>query len=275
MRRVDLELLSAGRCYHPEAVAVAGGPWCPACFPGGFALIRHPQHGAILFDTGYAPRFAAATASWPERLYALATPVEVGAGESAVEQLVARGIAARDVGLVIVSHLHADHIAGLRDFPAARIACMRAAVAPLAGLGRFGAVRRGILPRLLPDDWRARLALLDERPARDLPGALTALGRGLDVLGDGSLLAVPLPGHAAGHTGLLLRDGTGRLRLLVADACWRRRSYREDRPPHLVAGLITHDRAAYRQTLGRLHAVHRATPDIALVPSHCLEETPA
>ena len=78
-----------------------GAAWKPARFPAGCALIVHREHGPVLFDTGYAGRFVAATDPFPARLYRWLTPVSLPAGCSAVEQLAALGIAADDVRTVV------------------------------------------------------------------------------------------------------------------------------------------------------------------------------
>lgn len=93
-------------------------------------------------------------------------------------------------------------------------------------------------------------------------------GQARDLFGDGSLLAVPLPGHAAGHHGLLFEDQQGPV-LLVADASWSSQSIVDNTPPPaLVTGWLG-DTAQYRQTLARLHRLHHAAPDVRIVPAHC------
>ncbi|MFN8421872.1 MAG: MBL fold metallo-hydrolase [Anaerolineae bacterium] len=142
----------------------------------------------MLVDTGYAPRFAEATARMPARLYRLLTPMTLGRGETAVERLAARGIAAGDVRTIVVTHFHADHVAGLRDFPRARIVFAASAWRAVERLRGLGAVRRAYLPALLPDDFHARADALDDvRAIRPLPPALAPFDRGVDVLGDGTL----------------------------------------------------------------------------------------
>ena len=70
--------------------------------------------------------------------------------------------------------------------------------------GRLGGLRRGFLRELLPGDVAERLSFAEELRAVELPGAFGAFGAARDRFGDGSALAVPLPGHADGHIGLYL-----------------------------------------------------------------------
>ncbi|MFC3798983.1 MBL fold metallo-hydrolase [Cohnella sp. GCM10012308] len=201
---VELKLMAAGYCVHPEFVTIRGGSLRTAAYPAGFALIRHPAQGWILFDTGYSARFEALTQRLPYALYRRLTPVRYREEDAAVRQLERLGIRPDEIGTVILSHFHADHIGGARDFPGARFMYPEAAYAPLRRLGPVRSTRAGFLPGLLPDGF-AEMAMPIERAAAwtPLPGP-SPLSGGWDLLGDGSLIAVSLPGHAAGQIGLLL-----------------------------------------------------------------------
>jgi hypothetical protein len=94
--RCEIHLLKAGSCLHPEAAALKGGSLCPVDFPALTALILHPTEGALLWDTGYDPAFFRATRRWPERLYALTTPVTLGEHEPAARQISRFGLPRRD-----------------------------------------------------------------------------------------------------------------------------------------------------------------------------------
>jgi glyoxylase-like metal-dependent hydrolase (beta-lactamase superfamily II) len=104
-----------------------------------------------------------------------------------------------------------------------------------------------------------------------LPAAYAPFEQGYDILGDGSLLGVSLPGHAPGQLGLFLHDQFSRSVLLAADACWHSRTYRELIYPHRLTIRLQADSAAYRETLRRLHQLHRRKPDLTIVPFHCPE----
>ena len=97
---------------------------------------------------------------------------------------------------------------------------------------------------------------------------LPHLGPTYDVFGDGTLRLVPLPGHARGQIGLFAETSRGRF-LFAADACYLTRSIAERRPPHRITNLFADDARAVRVTLDRLHAFHRACPDVTIVPTHC------
>jgi len=265
---VELLLMSAGHCVHPEFVTLRGGSFRPAAYPAGFACIRHPSRGWILFDTGYSLRFREQTKSLPYSLYRWLTPIRLREENTAVRQLAKLGIAAKDVRYVILSHFHADHIGGARDFPSARFLYPQAAYDAVRTLGPAKATRAGFIAGLLPDDF-AEVGQPIEREA-----ASVSLSEGIpfsggrDIFGDGSLIAVHLPGHAAGQIGLLLSTANAKV-LLCADAAWSSRALRENRPPHPVAGFVMSDRSAYRDTFERLRIWQTEYPELVVVPSHC------
>jgi glyoxylase-like metal-dependent hydrolase (beta-lactamase superfamily II) len=268
MNRTRLEILECGHCRHAAAMTMRGAPWRVIDFPALVGMIHHPQEGIILFDTGYDAAFLAATKRFPERLYRWATPVHLPRGQSAVEQLADRGIPAEAVRHVILSHFHGDHIAGLHNFPQARLHCARAGLRDLHARGRFGSARRGLLPSLLPDRVD-RAAFFEDAPPATLPTAFRPFERSVDLLSDGSLLAVELPGHCPGHWGLALRLEDDRYTLMVADAAWSLTAIERNVPPPGPVAQLLGDAARQRATLDALHCLQRGQPDTVLLPSHC------
>lgn len=268
--RTSLTMLRVGHCSHPECLALRGGAWRTGVFPALVGLIRHPDAGAFLFDTGYAEHFTRATARLPEKLYRWTTPVTLPDNECLQPQLARHGIAMHEVRCVFASHLHADHIAGLRDLPRAAIWCSDIALRSARAMGRISRLRKATLLDLLPDDFDSRHRSIEALPMRGLPHAWRELGEGHDLLGDGSLYAVPLPGHARGQYGLLLRHEDDREYLLAADATWR-----IGRDGHASASawptrFLADDWRAQGDTLSKLQRVLDDSDDSRCVlPSHC------
>lgn len=267
---ISLELLDTGHCVVPERMVLRGGSRRPIECHALVGLIRHPRHGLILFDTGYAPRLLEATRRWPERLYRYVTPLRLRPELAAAAQLKARGIDPDAVGHVIVSHFHADHVAGLRDFPRARLVASAEALAQATSLRGFAALRRGIIPALLPDNLGQSQALLAVTLGRGDGPEVPHLGPAYDLFDDGSILLVGLPGHARGQLGAILQNGAGPV-LLAADGAWTSRSIRELRPPARRTDLLADDPRAVLTTLRRLNAYARAHPEVLIVPTHCPE----
>jgi glyoxylase-like metal-dependent hydrolase (beta-lactamase superfamily II) len=268
-RRIQLHLLRVGHCRHWERVTYTAGRWRIIQFPAICAVLIHPLHGPALFDTGYADRFIDVTRPFPERLYRWVTPMTLPENETLTAQLSRFGLSPSDISVCFISHLHADHIAGLRDLPQARFMLNRREWDKASKANRWPGLRCGFLPALLPDDFLKRVQFADDFPASLLPGAWSVLGEGHDVWGDRSLWALSLPGHSAGQMGLLFRDLEDREVLLCADACWSRQALLNNVLPSRIAGTTIHNWVDYRRTLEYLHRLRTRHQELVILPSHC------
>lgn len=266
---LQFRLLQVGACRHPECVAMRGGQKGAVTFPALCGLIQHPTLGNWLFDTGYSDHFQEATQPFPERLYRWVTPVSLPPEQQLTAQLAQLGLRPGDIDGIILSHFHADHISGLRDYPNAEIIAMQAEYAQLSQLSRIQGLFHGYLPQLLPASFSTQARFVESMRLLTLPPELQPFRYGFDLLGDGSLLAVPLPGHTHHHLGLLLRRQDGQIVFLVADACWSIKALQQHRPPSWLAQRLFDDRLAYRATFGQLQQLAEQNPAVLVVPSHC------
>lgn len=272
MTSVDLHYLRVGQCQHLECVAARGGRMKLIDFPSFCGLIRHPDAGWILFDTGYADQFFQATQQLPEKLYRLALPVKLNDEEKLLSQLQSLGINAEDINWIIISHYHGDHIAGLRDFPNAKFIASKKDTDDLQSLmqKKWRATLQGKLPGLLPDNYFQRLLLVEDLPERKLPEWMQPFEQAFDLLGDTSLLIVPLPGHSHGQIGLLMPDVKGQPVFLTADACWSMPACREGRLPSPLAALATANQKIYQKTFFNLQQLANREKSLVCLPSHCV-----
>ena len=184
---VSFDLLKVGHCQHPECMALRGGSRRAIDFPALVGLIKHPQHGLMLYDTGYSEHFTRATRGFPECLYRIVTPVTLPPEEELLAQLESRGIAAHEIDTIFISHFHADHIAGLRDFPQARFIATGAEYHHCQKLNRFHRLRRAYLRDLIPADFAERLTIAESCPSMSLPEQLAPFTEARDLLGDASM----------------------------------------------------------------------------------------
>ena len=259
-------MLDTGFCTGLEAQVLRGGRRVRLEFHALAFLLEHPTAGLTLFDSGYAPRVLGAMRHFPFGLQGALTPTFHAEGQTVREQLLRLGIAPRDVRRVIVSHFHADHVGGLRDFPHSTVVCSSAALTDALERRGLRALQRGMLPGLVPEDALARVLPVDSFPDEALPH----LGHTFDLFGDGSLRLVALPGHARGQLGALVQTLGGPV-LLAADGCYLSRNYRENRPASPLLNLIADDRAAARRTLSALHNFWLERPEVEIWPTHCPE----
>lgn len=224
----------------PERFVLKGGRWAPVRLPVRYGRFDHRIFGRCLIDTGYSPRVTSGKRSLPLWLYSKVlspklTPQALPAAEPRVN-------------CILLSHLHADHVSALKDYPDVRIFADGAAVEHFLSAGWFGRTHKGCFRELLPDDLRERLLPFEALPREEAPHGL---GPAADIFGDASVLAVPLPGHMRGHTGFLFNGPVAPL-LYAADADWLSRAIFEERSPGYPARLILDDPAAAAQTTLRI-----------------------
>ncbi len=248
--------LSDGWTEAPSAAVLPGTSWmAKARFHAVAFLLNHPSAGPVLIDSGYSFRFFTETANFPSRLYRHLTPVTLTDKEGIAGKLRRIGIAPEEIHHVVITHFHADHVGGLRDFPNAIFHCSRDSWESVRTLRGFDAIRHAFLPGLLPPDFEDRLCFV---------------GEGSDLFDDESIRVLELPGHAPGQIGLRFRETGGRQVLLASDACWVSAAFRENRMPHFVTRLLN-NWPIYRASLDRLHQLYKNEPDLLILPTHCPE----
>ena len=109
----------------PERFYLRGGGWRAVPLRVRYGLFEHPTAGLVLIDTGYGPRVTEGKRSLALRLYnAILGPDLVRSGQPAAV-LQRLGFTPDDVSIVIVTHFHADHVAGLDAFAAAHVSALR------------------------------------------------------------------------------------------------------------------------------------------------------
>jgi glyoxylase-like metal-dependent hydrolase (beta-lactamase superfamily II) len=187
--------------------------WTPPR-PVNVYVIEH-ANGLILFDTGQDRASVTDTAYFPGGaagyLYHRLARFDIGENDTLTAQLAALGYVPADVDTAIVSHLHQDHIGGLRELTGSELLVSAAEWAELA---KPAPELRGFLDRhiQLPGlKWRQ----VSPEPVND--PALAPFTESLDVMGDGSLVLLPTPGHTAGSVSLLVRRGARPPLLLAGD----------------------------------------------------------
>jgi glyoxylase-like metal-dependent hydrolase (beta-lactamase superfamily II) len=213
-----------------------------------YGLMDSPL-GPALIDTGYDRALFSDAELGRRRCLALRTYARVFAPEILPRGqtgafLARQGLRPDEIGLVILTHFHADHIGALHRFPQARILASGSGLAALRALSPLQRLRHGTFTDFLPQDLSHRLTGFETLSLRPTAAALPP---GHDLFGDGSLLALPLPGHALGHHGLFW-PATGLL--YAADAHW----LRDAPPPPFPGRLVAPDPGAFATSLAAAQA---------------------
>jgi glyoxylase-like metal-dependent hydrolase (beta-lactamase superfamily II) len=247
-------LIKTGEATTLEAMVVAdGGLFRPTHIGHVAVLVEHPQ-GRFLFDSGLGTRideqFGEGMSAWAKPIFAYEHV------NPAVSQLQAAGIAAPP--RIFLSHAHWDHASALIDFPQAEVwlpAPEREAAA------------HGEPPAFLPSQLNS--PEIHWHPfAFDGP-AWAGFPASLDLYGDGSAVLLPLPGHTAGSTGLLLSLADGRRYFFVGDTVWNHLGIDKPAPKFSISSrIVDADRDAVWQAVLRLRGLRDANPGLAIVPAH-------
>jgi N-acyl homoserine lactone hydrolase len=274
--RVDLSgapELAPCALYHevhrrPLFMGVAGIPSGKWEQPIASILLHHPE-GLVVIDPGMGEAVVedlAAAPRWFRRA--------MGDGRTAIPlqtALESAGVAPADVTLAVITHAHWDHTGGLQDLPSARLLI---AASEKRFVDRLeGYLARGVMPHHFA-------AVSDRTETFRFDGpAYEGFAASFDVFGDGSLVAVPLPGHTPGSTGWFVNSADKKRWFFIGDTAWTLNGVR--RPAHkmrLASMTSDHDRKMLAESLARIHHIYRTRPEIQVVVSHDLRtyrEVPA
>lgn len=249
-----------------ERLLLKGGSGRKLSIPVLYGLYEHPLLGLTLIDTGYGPAVTeAAERSLALRLYARLMKIELIADNAPDQVLRREGWNAGAVQTVILTHFHADHIGRLREFPNARILASADGYGVLKAQSRLRQMHGGYFPELMPDSFECRMTGFEALPLVRHP----LLGHCRDLTGSGEVLAVPMPGHAHGHYGVLFSN-LERPLLYAVDAQWLWRAMAENRMPGLPLRAVYANERLALDSVECIRAFARAGGEVMLChdPDH-------
>lgn len=258
----ELTVLNAGYYQASLSMLKKGNPKQKIWGPALFYLIKHPKHGYILFDTGYSTHFFEATRSFPYRLMRSTVPVRISEEENAVNQLRVMGIAPDDV-TIILSHMHVDHVGGVHDFPNSRVIISKEEWA-FSRRTALSLLRNSYLKSLFNRINPNLVQLVDfDHAERYGPFA-----KAFDLFQDGTMILVPLHGHAIGQMGLILNCSEEERYFLIADAVYVQGNYRENMGGGWLSKLAHYDSRQYESHFTFLRELEQANSELCILPSH-------
>jgi N-acyl homoserine lactone hydrolase len=232
--------------------------WLPPR-PINVYVIEH-ANGLVLFDTGQDRASVTDDSYFPGGftgvIYNRLARFNIGAGETLDSQLATLGYSAADVDTAILSHLHQDHIGGIRALTSAELLI---SAAEWRELSRFAPEPRGFLREhiMIPGlTWRR----IGFEPVND--PTVAPFRESLDVMGDGSLVMLPTPGHTAGSVALLVRRRGKSPLLLVGDLTYGAELLERRQLPGVG------DVRDLAKTTDYVLALKQRMPDLVILPAH-------
>jgi N-acyl homoserine lactone hydrolase len=223
-------------------------------------VIKH-RDGLVLFDTGLDPAIAsdpnyvdsAIGRFFMRRVFRLT----IGPDDTVAKNLNRLNLRAEDVNTVVVSHLHFDHIGGIADVPQAELLVSRdewqQLSEPHPDHDYF--FREHI--QLPGAEWRS----IDFKPTKD--PLLAPFGGCYDVMGDGTLMLLPTPGHTVGSLSMLVRADDRPPLLLVGDLSYAVELLMRDQLPGIYA-----DKSQLLASFAKVRNLKAQLPDLVILGSH-------
>lgn len=244
---------------HPEHVGPTRKPmywWLMTSrrwtepLPINVYVVEH-RDGLVLFDTGQDRASVTDPAYFPDGaaglVYDRLARFDIAADQTLTAQLAGIGYDIADVHTAVISHLHQDHIGGLRELRHANLVIANAEWETLA---QPRPELRGLLPAHI-----------------DLPGLRwqridPAPGSGHDMFGDGSMTLLPTPGHTPGSMSLLVRRPGKAPLLMVGDVTYNAHLLEEGHVPGVGV------KRELRETNEDIRALARQYPGLVVLPAH-------
>lgn len=243
---IQVQVVNTGWVHNDWKRVVDDGRSGPVSLPLLVGVIKHPK-GTVLVDSGLGLQTRAG--AYPPFPLSLLGAAEVPEGMAMVERLPGPPL------LVLMTHLHYDHVGGLLDLKASEVWTTQ------ADLSRYHGVGLG-LSRALKNDVNWVAKTLEDGHSRRV------LGRpALDVLGDASIWYLSLPGHTPGAAAVLVQAEDGPW-LFVGDTAWVDAHLEGSRRPWLTRLAVDAEPRGAHKSLRWARQLNQACPDLRIVTGH-------
>jgi glyoxylase-like metal-dependent hydrolase (beta-lactamase superfamily II) len=222
-------------------------------------VIEH-EDGLVLFDAGM-DRAILTDTNYPDRITALFNRhiyrFHVGPEDTLTVQLKQAGYAAADVRKAVISHLHCDHVGSINEVPQAELFADEEGLAYMRGPDH---PERHFVFRDHVETPSAKWNAIAFEPTDD--PALAPFTEAYDLMGDGSLVVLPTPGHLPGSVSMLVRRGDRPPLLLIGDLTYKEEFLERDQFP------VIGDHDQLRESFAKVRALKERLTDLVILPAH-------
>ncbi|WP_421979453.1 N-acyl homoserine lactonase family protein [Roseibium sp.] len=231
--------------------------WVP--LPLQFFLIEH-RDGPVLFDTGIDPAITSDKGYISQAIGRFLLPrifrFDLGEADRIDRVLERAGVAVGDIRTAVISHLHFDHTGGIAQIPQADLLVSER---EWSILSEPHPEREWILREHLETPsakWRQIAFTPTDDPLFDGFDGIH------DVLGDGSMILLPTPGHTRGSLSMLIRQAGWDPILLAGDLTYEAALLDQDVVPGVGEAEVL------RASFAKVRVLKKRLPDLAIVASH-------
>jgi len=219
-------------------------------------LVTHPSAGPFLVDTGLHPSVTAKPAANLGRVITSFSNPQLEAGKDVAAQLRSRGLDARDIGTVVMTHMHFDHTSAMAELGSSTFILSEPEW--LAATETPRPFMHGYAPAHFDYAFDYRTVSFDG-PAID---SYSAFGRTFDLFGDGSVRLAFTPGHTLGHMSVICRLSERDL-VIAGDAVYTLGQLDDAAPPPKPE-----DPHTWRRSQSELKLFRSQYPQAVIIPSH-------
>lgn len=253
-RGVELCVIVQEHFARPQIAGVAEFSSVPWQYAIASIVVKHPS-GLTIIDPAFGQTIAAELARAGPTFSVIAGTADTKT--PLVDLLRLAHIDPNDIHTALVTHTHWDHVGALRDLPNARVLINKTELEATRHSSHF--LEDGVITPHLKSVKDRIFTFTYPGPPRD------GFAASFDVFGDGSIIAVPLPGHTVGSTGYWVTDTAGHHWLFIGDASWTVRGI--EKPAHKLVPIDA-DTEELSKSLALLHTLFANRTDVTVVPAH-------